>query len=232
MDKIVCLLTARKGSSLKNKNTRKILGKPLISFPINEIVKSKKIDQFWVSSDCDYIKKLSQEKNFNIIDRPDYLSNDTALHVDVINHALSVINNDKSFKFIVIVLGNNPCIKSEWIDDCIDLLKKSSYSSVVPVYCENDFHPLRAKKLIDGKLVPFIESSQFVSSNRQDLQKCYFLSHNFWVIDIDRFSEKPGTPPFYFLGNEVGYYETVKTYDVHHEEDLIICEQWLKQNLI
>ena len=100
------------------------------------------------------------------------------------------------------------------------------------MYCENDFHPLRAKKLIDGKLVPFIESSQFVSSNRQDLQKCYFLSHNFWVIDIDRFSEKPGTPPWYFLGNEVGYYETVKTYDVHHEEDLIICEQWLKQNLI
>ena len=47
---------------------------------------------------------------------------------------------------LVVVLANNVTIKSEWIDICIKkMIDDMSITAVVPVYEDNDHHPLRAK---------------------------------------------------------------------------------------
>ena len=63
--KIICIIPAREGSvGLKNKNIKKINGKPLIYWPINAAKKSKLIDTIIVSSDSKKVKKLA--KNYNV----------------------------------------------------------------------------------------------------------------------------------------------------------------------
>ena len=53
--KIAALLTGKKNSSLKNKNTMIINGKPVCFYPAFEATKSKLIDSFFVSSDSNKI---------------------------------------------------------------------------------------------------------------------------------------------------------------------------------
>ena len=58
--KILAITLARGGSKeVKNKNIRKINGKPLICYTIKEALKSKLIDKYIVSTDSPVIKKIS-----------------------------------------------------------------------------------------------------------------------------------------------------------------------------
>ena len=76
-----------------------------------------------------------------------------------------------------------PSSKAKWIEECINIIKKNKkISAIVPVIEFNDHHPLRAKKLKKGFLKTYVAGRKKVPSNRQDLEKAYFLCHNFWLI--------------------------------------------------
>ena len=79
--------------------------------------------------------------------RPAELASPSAQHIDCIMHALNVIEeNDENPDILVVLLANNVTIKTEWITDCVEIMKKdNSVTAVVPVYEDNDHHPLRAK---------------------------------------------------------------------------------------
>ena len=50
--KVICIIPARGGSKgIKNKNLKKICGKPLIAYPILAAIKSKVCDKILVSTD-------------------------------------------------------------------------------------------------------------------------------------------------------------------------------------
>ena len=60
--KILCTICARKGSKgLKNKNIKKINGKHLIYYTINQAIKSKIFDEIVVSSDSRVVLDLSNK---------------------------------------------------------------------------------------------------------------------------------------------------------------------------
>ena len=77
---------------------------------------------------------------------------------------------------------SNITIKTEWIEKSIAMMQEDmSISAVVPVYEDNDHHPLRAKTADgNGRLQMYEKGiTGKISTNRQDLPTCYFLSHNF-----------------------------------------------------
>ena len=58
--KIICIILARGGSKgLKNKNLRKVNGKPLIYYPIKDALKTNIIDDVIVSTDDQEIAEIS-----------------------------------------------------------------------------------------------------------------------------------------------------------------------------
>ena len=71
-----------------------------------------------------------------------------------------------------------------------------------------------------------------VSTNRQDLPVCYFLSHNFWVLNVKLLLESnaEGQQPWGFMGNNIAYYEIDHSIDIHDNIDLYIAKEWIKQN--
>ena len=71
-----------------------------------------------------------------------------------------------------------------------------------------------------------------ISTNRQDLPKCYFLSHNIWVLNTKLLIESnfDGQQPWGFMGNNIAYYEIGESIDIHKEIDLYIAKEWIIKN--
>ena len=231
--KIYALLTGKKNSSLIGKNYIKIFNKPVCVYPAQSAKRSKLINNFYVSSDSEKILNLVGKKGYIKIKRPRKLALKNSLHYDVLKHFITCLDKNKIPDIIVVLLANSPTIKTSWIDKCLKkIINNKKISAVVPVIKNNDFHPFRAKKISQNRLIPFFEFKKKISSNRQDLTNSYFLSHNFWVLKTKEIILNKGHQPWTFMGKNVHPYFINSTADIHSKNDIKKCEEWLKKNSI
>lgn len=232
---IYALLTGRGNNTLKNKNVIEVLGHPLLYYSAHACRKSKYVNGFFCSSDDSKILQEASKEGYIEIVRPKALALPTSQHVECIKHALEVMKDNYTIPdILVVLLANNVTVKTQWIDDCIEKMKSNmSLSAVVPVYEDNDHHPLRAKRIdADGKLQMYEKYDGNISTNRQDLPKCVFLAHNFWILNVKYMLEHDykGQQPWEFMGDNIEYMQIESSIDVHNELDLILAEEWLKKN--
>ncbi|MGC6413875.1 MAG: cytidylyltransferase domain-containing protein [Bacteroidia bacterium] len=234
--KITALLTGRGNNTLKDKNILSVLNKPLLGYPCEASRKSEYIQDFYVSSECDKILTTASDYGFSPLRRPKALALPNAQHEDVINHAIEyLIKKNKKPNILVVLLANSVTVKTEWIDACIaHVLKDKQITASVPVYRESDHHPFRAKKVNDqGYLEPFFDfQGRDISTNRQDLIPAFFLSHNFWVLNLDTYKKGVGYKPWTFMGDKVKFLEVGEAFDVHTMEDIERSEKWVKKELL
>ena len=235
--KVTALLTGRGNNTFKDKNVREILGHPVLYYPARAAKAAETVDYFYCSSDDEKILKAAEEIGYKRIVRPAYLGTPTAQHVDVIKHAVSMIEPSGELgEILIVLLANNITIKPEWIDACVKMMKDdTTLSAVVPVYEDNDHHPLRGKRVDENNHLQMYERNVNgkVSSNRQDLPKCYFLSHNFWVLNTQKMlaSNYEGQQPWGFMGNNIGYFVIDESIDIHDETDLTLARCWIEKNM-
>jgi CMP-N-acetylneuraminic acid synthetase len=232
---VYALLTGRGNNTLKNKNILSILKKPVLYYIANAAIKSCLIDDYYCSSDDEDILAAADELGYKRIKRPPELALPTSQHKECIIHALKVIQiTNKLPDILIVLLANNVTCKSNWITDCIRIMQSDeNITAVVPVYQDNDHHPLRAKTLnAHGSLEMYEKNiTDIISTNRQDLPKCLFLSHNFWVLRTSYLlSGKDGQQPWGFMGDKIIPYEIDESIDIHKEIDLTIAADWIKRN--
>lgn len=235
--KICSLLTGRGNNTLRDKNILDVLGHPVLYYPATAVKKSKYIDSCYCSSDDEKILNEAEKVGYRPIKRPAELALPSAQHVDAILHGLEVIKgNEELPDIVVVVLANNVTVKTEWVDECIEMMMKDmTVSAVVPVYQDNDHHPLRAKRIDEnGSLVMYDsnQASEATSTNRQDLPKCYFLAHNFWVLNVKMLLDQKsdGEPPWSFMGNNVKSLIIDDSIDIHDMTDLKLAKIWVENN--
>jgi CMP-N,N'-diacetyllegionaminic acid synthase len=126
---IITIILARGGSKgLKNKNLKKLNGKPLIYYPINAAKNSKYIGNIIVSTDSKKIASVA--KKFGAVVpfiRPKKLSGSFATTEKTLQNAL--INYEKligkKFKICVFLTATDIFRKVYWIDKCIEYLHKN-----------------------------------------------------------------------------------------------------------
>jgi CMP-N-acetylneuraminic acid synthetase len=227
---ISALLTGRGNNTLKDKNILDILGKPVLYYIANAAKKCSEIDDFYCSSDDKKILDIAESIGYKRIVRPKEYALANSQHIDCIIHALNIMQEMSSKPdILVVLLANNVTVKSRWITDCIMKMKKDpSITAVVPVYLDNDHHPLRAKVINqDGTLSMYEKNKDGkISTNRQDLIPCYYLAHNFWALNVNNFHTKEaGQPPWEFMGNRIMPYQVDESIDIHDEKDLCISER-------
>ena len=227
--KITALLTGKKNSSFKNKNEIKIHNEYIFNYAAKSAKKVKDIDFFYTSSDSKIILKQTKKIGYQTIDRPKNLASKNSKHINVLKHALKIFKKKNEYPDILIVLlANAPIVKAKWIADCIKILKKNKkITSVVPVQNINDHHPERAKKIKNNILNNFVNKKN-ISSNRQDLSKCFFLCHNFWVIRSNEIFKNNGQLPWSFMGKKVMGYEIESSIDIHSAMDVEIAKFLIK----
>lgn len=234
--KITALLTGRGNNTLKDKNILEVLGHPVLYYPANAARKAASIDEFYCSSDDEKILSTAEELGYVRIRRPDELAQPTSQHVDAIMHALGVIKEQSTIPdILVVLLANNVTIKSDWIEACVQMMREDmTISAVVPVYEDNDHHPLRGKRIDENGRLQMYERgvTGHVSTNRQDLPKCFFLSHNFWVLNTKLLFESNGVgqPPWEFMGDNIAYFEIDESIDIHKNIDLYLAKEWISEN--
>jgi len=228
--KVNFLLTARGNNSLKDKNLRLLNGLSCISYPAKTAKESKFSGNYYISSEDEKILHEVEKFGFQRIQRPSFLSKADSLHMDVLKHAIQ--NIEPISDILVVLLGNAPVIKKDWLDECIDkLIENPKHDSVVPVFKDNDHHPLRSKIIENNTLKPY-QSSKNISSNRQELPESFFLCHNFWVIRLKN-GKVPsnGDAPWPFLGKKIMPFmldNEIPIYDIHSEIDILLLETILK----
>ena len=233
---IVALLNGRGNNTLKDKNIREVCGKPLLAYPAEAALNSSRIQNFYVSSDDERIRSTAHKLGYKKINRPEEFGQPTSNQDEVILHALEKMKEDGiKPDILVVLLANSVSVKAEWIDKCVDeILADPTLSSVVPVVSDLDHHPFRAKRRReDGLLEPFFDfGDKIISGNRQQIGECFFLCHNFWVLNVEKsICSSDGQAPWNFMGNRIKPFEVESSVDVHIEEDLIRCEQWIKKYL-
>ena len=184
---------ARGGSKeVKNKNIRKINGKPLIWFTIKEALKSKLIDQYIVSTDNQAIKKISQKYGAEVpFLRPKKFSTDKASSVEALQHAVKYLETKENKKFDIIVelMCTNPLKNFQDIDNVIKKIIKTNSDTVIAVHNIQDHHPRRLKKIINDKITDFMEEKP--ESRRQDLKPlAYVRSGSIYAIQRDFLMKK------------------------------------------
>ena len=234
----IALLTGRgKSVSLPNKNILKVLGRPMMTYPIIMAKQAETIDEVYISTDGPQLIEIAEKMNVKTILRPDNISQPDSQHKDAILHALSSLN-EKGInpEILVVLLCNVGTHLPGTIDKCVRILENNpEIDSAVTIDERNEYHPLRAKKMgDDGFLKPFlnIPKGEKISTNRQDLDSCYFLDHTLWALRVKNCFQKnsTGQPPWDFMGDKIIGVPCKGAIDVHTLADIAYTEKWLVEN--
>lgn len=104
---IYSIIPARAQSKrFPGKNSIEFLGLPMIVHSIKYAQAQEDISEVVVSTDCPEIKKIALTYGAKVIDRPEQLAKDATPTVDVLQHALTVL--DDQIEWIVLLQPTNP----------------------------------------------------------------------------------------------------------------------------
>jgi CMP-N,N'-diacetyllegionaminic acid synthase len=167
---IVGVIPARGGSKgVLRKNIKLLAGKPLIWYTIKAAMDSKKLDDFYVSSDDDEILKVAKNLGAKTIKRPAELAGDKVAMVPVLKHAIESIGK---VDYLVLLQPTTPFKTGKDIDDAVKLLIDSGADSVITLVRMHDAHPARMYKLQGDKMVSLMDGKDKFTP-RQDLPPVY-----------------------------------------------------------
>jgi CMP-N-acetylneuraminic acid synthetase len=128
--KIVAIIPIKSRSErVKNKNFKKINGKPLYKFLL-EKVKKCNFDEVYIDSDSSEIENYCKKNKLKFIKRLPKLTSNKANGNHLLCHHEKLVDADLYFQLFV----TSPLIKVETINNCINILKKNKkYDSIFTV---------------------------------------------------------------------------------------------------
>ncbi len=189
---IAALILGREGSvGFPGKNTHPVLGRPMMAYPLLSATHARLVDEVYVSTDSDRIKKIAVDFGAFIIERPPELATKEALGEDAYAHGFRYIRDDlsKDVELIVLLFCNAPTILAVTIDEGIEVLRAdSTLDSAVTVSTYNMWSPLRARRLgADGLLKPFVPFAAFgdvsvLNCDRDSQGDAYFADMSACIV--------------------------------------------------
>ena len=235
---IPALILGRGGSTgLPGKNTMKIMGRPLMSYPINAARAAECISDIYLSTDCPEISEIGQSLGCRIIQRPLELATKEALAEDAFIHGfneISRITGSQPDK-ILLLFCNGATVLPEYIEEANEILNTDdAIDSVATASCYNMWSPLRARKLDDsGCITPFINPESFgeqVSCDRGSQGDCWYADCSMFLVRAKCMDSRNGYPPFQWLGQKTKCIKQWGGLDIDYHWQVPIVEHWLKEH--
>lgn len=201
------LIPARGGSKgIKNKNIKKICGKPLIAWTIENALEAKTLDRVVVTTDSAEISHISIKYGAEVLIRPNYLATDEADTLDVMVHALKEINADT----LVLLQPTSPIRNEGLIDACVKEFLAGDYDS-----------------LATGFICHYIEYGKN-DLRRQDIKGFFYDDGNIYVMKPDMVLKGDR------YGNRICR-KTISRFEnmeIDDEFDFWVCEKILEDRVI
>lgn len=149
--KYLGLIPARGGSKrVLKKNVRSVNGKPLIYWSIKSAKESKLLDTVVVSTEDIEVKKIAEEYDVEVIERPKEYSTDNVSLTTVLKHALKTIPAEN----IVVLRPTSPIRIDSIIDQSIKKFEKENGDSLMTGFMNKEYewftHPDQASQELEG----------------------------------------------------------------------------------
>lgn len=183
--KRICTICARGGSKgVKGKNTRPLLGKPLIAYSIEQAQASGLFDAIAVSSDSDLILNVAKEHGAEyLIKRPSELASDQAAKLPAIRHCVAEVERQRNgiFDTIVDLDATSPLRLVEDIGNAVVLLEESSAGNIITGMPSRRSPYFNLVELNEKGLVELSKPLKTPVVRRQDAPKCYDMNASIYV---------------------------------------------------
>lgn len=232
--KIIGIIPARGGSkSIKLKNIIKINNKPLLHYTAIEALKSKYIQDTYISTDNKKIAKVAVNEGLKFLGfRPKYLSNDKSRSIDSITHLINKIRVKYKYKpdLIVILQPTSPLRKAIHIDNAIKLYLKYKPSSVVSVVeVPHNYNPESIMKINSKKYLEGVKKKLNEQKTNRHQKKTYIARNGaaIYIVPYDTLINKKslfGNRPFPYLMDKIS------SIDIDDKEDLYLAESVIKNS--
>ncbi len=225
---ILAIIPARSGSkSVKDKNIRLMNGKPMIAYSIEHALKSKTINRVIVSTDsqkyADIALKYGAEVPFL---RPDEISGDTSLDIEVFEHALQFLKEKEDYvpDVVVQLRPTYPIRRIEDIDNMVEiLLNDETIDSVRCVALAKEVAYKMWRMNEDGTIAPLLDDiPEAYNMPRQQLPEIYYQNACIDVVRTNVITEQHS-----MSGRKIKGYVMTHNFDIDTEEEFLYAEKYL-----
>ncbi|MFH1770939.1 MAG: acylneuraminate cytidylyltransferase family protein [archaeon] len=230
--KIIAVIPARGGSKgLPGKNIKKLLGRPLIDYPIKAALGCKLINKVIVSTDDKKIAEIARKQGAEVpFMRPAKLATDKASSINVLLHAINFFEKKgETYDLIVMLEGTSPMTTSKDIEKAIIMLNNNKKAeSIVGFVKAEQYNPMLAFVKKKGFIVPY-KGKQIAHIRRQDLTDTFFPEGTLYISKVSSMKKRK---TFYHDKTIPYEVERYNSFEIDEEMDFIIIEaimKWLKK---
>ena len=227
--KILCTICIRSGSKgVKNKNIKKINGKPLVYHSYETATKTKIFSKIFISSDSNIFlnicKKFGAE---DLIKRPKFLSNDKSGKIEAIKHALIYAEKkyNTKYDYIVDLDATSPLRTVSDIKEAYKKFLKSNSSNLFSVTSSNRSPYFNMVEIKNSK-VQLVKQANKQYLRRQDTPVTYDLNASIYI-----WKREPLIKNKKLIQNKTSIYIMPKSrsIDIDDEFDFKIVSEILKK---
>jgi len=233
---IPALLIGRGGSrGVVGKNTKLVLGRPLMTYPILAAKNSRHVGRIFLSTEAPEIQAIGREHGLEIIDRPHDLSTDQSLVEDVVVHGFHAMRTrGVDMEMFVLLFCNTATITPGIIDRGVEALRADpSFDSAVTVSSYNEYSPVRAKRITtDGVIMPYVDVNAIpgATCDRDSAETCYFCDCSVWILRPQCVDLAKGILPFRWMGSRSMPLYQSGGLDVDHDYGIAMTIYWLQSH--
>ena len=221
--KVFCIILARGGSKqIKKKNIVNLNNKPMVYYTIKEALKSKLINETWVSSDSDEILEYSKKIGANTIKRPLKYSKDKSTSESSWIHAIKYLKKiGKQIDIVVAPQVTSPKRPKKIFDKAIKYFRTNKFDSLMSV---NEINQPNTWVKSKSSKIPKKKNHNSYKT-RQSLERTYNENGSFYIFKTNKFLVQKNR-----LFKKIGMFEMDKKYgfEVDDIEDLLILKKIFK----
>ena len=226
---VLAIIPARSGSkTVRNKNIRKISGKPLLAYSIEHAIQAKLINRVIVSTDSEQYARIACDYGAEVpFLRPKEFAQDLSLDLEAFEHALNKLRDTEGYypDIVVHLRPTYPIRKIDDIDNMIRLLQENP--GMDSVRCIAPAHECAYKmwrKNEDGTITPLLQDiKEAYNMPRQALPVLYYQNACIDVVWASVIVERHS-----MTGEKVLGYEMESNFDIDTEADFKMVEKYLK----
>lgn len=230
---VLGVVTARAGSKgLPGKNTRRLAGRPLVSYTIDAALASGAFDRLIVSTDDAETAEIARASGCEVpFVRPAELAADDTPHLPVMVHAALWLRDREQFvaDWTMILMPTSPLRQPRHIAEAVELAVRSGADSVVSVdRVPPHYNPLRTLAVDEAGWARLFVGDRPVRerpNRRQDLRPAWVFNG---AIYLFRTALLFGPDPTLY-GERVAAYpmEPPHGLNIDDEGDWVAAERWL-----
>ncbi len=165
--KTIAIIPARGGSKRLPDKNLKILGN--LSLLAHSIIfaqaNSHIIDQIFVTTDSELIKKEALKYGVNVIDRPKELAGDDEPTITALQHAL--LQLDDEIENVILLQPTNPLRPQQLLTDAFKIFQENHYDSLFTVSRNHQ----KLGKILNNTFVPY---NYTLGQRSQDLEPLFY----------------------------------------------------------